>query len=141
MAELDIQDLKRRMHGALEALGREFAGLRTGRASISLLEPINVDAYGAAMPLNQVASISVPEPRMITVQVWDRALASTVEKAIREHVERYHPEFLERLSPEAFTQLAAANHARSKTLESTKRFMAIALPSGRRSAGLTNALR
>ena len=84
MAELDIQDLKRRMHGALEALGREFAGLRTGRASISLLEPINVDAYGAAMPLNQVASISVPEPRMITVQVWDRALASTVEKAIRD---------------------------------------------------------
>ena len=72
------------MHGALEALGREFAGLRAGRASVSLLEPLSVDAYGASMPLNQVASISVPEPRMITVQVWDRALASIVEKTIRD---------------------------------------------------------
>ena len=84
MADPDIKDLKRRMDGALEALRREFAGLRTGRASISLLEPITVPAYGAAMPLNQVATISVPEPRMITVQVWDRSLAGAVEKAIRE---------------------------------------------------------
>ncbi len=84
MTDPDIEDLKRRMHGAVDALGREFAGLRTGRASISLLEPIMVDAYGASMPLNQVASISVPEPRMITVQVWDRALASIVEKTIRD---------------------------------------------------------
>ena len=84
MADPDVKDLKRRMDGALDALRREFAGLRTGRASASLLEPITVQAYGAAMPLNQVATISVPEPRMITVQVWDRSLAGAVEKAIRE---------------------------------------------------------
>jgi len=84
VADPDIKDLQRRMDGALEALRREFAGLRTGRASASLLEPITVDAYGASMPLNQVGTISVPEPRMITVQVWDRQLASTVERAIRE---------------------------------------------------------
>ncbi len=83
MADPDINDLKRRMDGALDALRREFAGLRTGRASISLLEPITVEAYGQSMPLNQVGTISVPEPRMITVQVWDRALAGTVEKTIR----------------------------------------------------------
>ena len=84
MADPDIKDLKRRMDGAIDALRREFAGLRTGRASASLLEPITVPAYGASMPLNQVATISVPEPRMITVQVWDRSLAGAVEKAIRE---------------------------------------------------------
>ncbi len=84
MADPDIGDLTRRMDGAIEVLRREFAGLRTGRASTSLLEPITVEAYGAPMPLNQVATISVPEPRMITVQVWDRGLAGAVEKAIRE---------------------------------------------------------
>ena len=84
MADPDVKDLKRRMDGALDALRREFAGLRTGRASISLLEPITVEAYGQAMPLNQVGTISVPEPRMITVQVWDRSLVGAVEKAIRE---------------------------------------------------------
>lgn len=84
MADPDIKDIKRRMDGALEALRREFAGLRTGRASASLLEPITVEAYGSPMPLNQVGTISVPEPRMITVQVWDRKLAGTVEKAIRD---------------------------------------------------------
>ena len=67
----------------MDAVRREFAGLRTGRASAGLLEPISVEAYGAAMPLNQVATISVPEPRLITVQVWDRSLAGAVEKAIR----------------------------------------------------------
>lgn len=82
MADPDTDDLKRRMDGAIDALGREFAGLRTGRASMSLLEPIMVAAYGASMPLNQVATIGVPEPRMITVQVWDRSMASAVEKAI-----------------------------------------------------------
>ncbi len=81
--EPDLSDIERRMDGAQEALRREFAGLRTGRASASLLEPITVDAYGAAMPLNQVATVGVPEPRMITVQVWDRKLAGAVEKAIR----------------------------------------------------------
>jgi ribosome recycling factor len=83
MADPDLSDIERRMDGAQEALRREFGGLRTGRASASLLEPVNVDAYGSAMPLNQVATISVPEPRMITVQVWDRSLAGAVEKAIR----------------------------------------------------------
>ena len=84
MADPDIDDIKRRMDGAIDALEREFAGLRTGRASMSLLEPIMVDAYGASMPLNQVGMIGVPEPRMITVQVWDRTLSSAVEKAIRD---------------------------------------------------------
>ena len=84
MADPDIKDIERRMDGAIDALHREFAGLRTGRASIRLLEPITVAAYGAEMPLNQVGTISVPEPRMITVQVWDRSLVGAVERAIRD---------------------------------------------------------
>lgn len=84
MAEPDVADLKRRMDGAIEALRREFAGLRTGRASVSLLEPITVEAYGATMPLNQVGTIGVPEPRMITVQIWDRSQVQAAEKAIRD---------------------------------------------------------
>ncbi len=85
-ADLDTlkQDLTRRMDGALETLRREFAGLRTGRASPGLLEPVRVDAYGTEMPLTQVGSIGVPEPRMITVQVWDRSLVGAVERAIRD---------------------------------------------------------
>jgi ribosome recycling factor len=79
-----LKDLRRRMDGALEVLRKEFGGLRTGRASASLLEPITVAAYGGTMPLNQVANVSVPEPRMITVQVWDRAMVKAVDKAIRE---------------------------------------------------------
>ncbi len=78
----DENDLKRRMDGALDALKREFGGLRTGRASTSLLENVQVDAYGAAMPMNQVASVSVPEPRMLSVQVWDDGNIKAVEKAI-----------------------------------------------------------
>lgn len=78
------QDLTRRMEGALETLRREFAGLRTGRASPALLEPVKVEAYGAMMPINQVATINVPEPRMITVQVWDKSLVGAVERAIRD---------------------------------------------------------
>ncbi|MCR4282771.1 MAG: ribosome recycling factor [Bauldia sp.] len=81
---MDISELKRRMHGAVSALRTELAGLRTGRASTSLLEPIHVDAYGSSMALNQVASVSVPEPRMLSVQVWDKALVSAVDRAIRE---------------------------------------------------------
>ena len=84
MADSEISDVKRRMDGALESLRKEFAGLRTGRASASLLEPIVVEAYGNTMPLNQVGTIGVPEPRMITVQVWDRSMVKAVEKAIRE---------------------------------------------------------
>ncbi len=81
--ELDLDDIERRMKGALDALQHEFAGLRTGRASVSLLEPIKVDAYGSEMPLNQVGTISVPEPRMLNVQVWDKGMVSAVEKAIQ----------------------------------------------------------
>lgn len=82
-ATLDTADVERRMDGAVEALRKELAGLRTGRASAAMLEPIIVEAYGAEMPINQVATINVPEPRMISVQVWDKANAKAVEKAIR----------------------------------------------------------
>ena len=79
----DLGDLNKRMDSALEVLRKELQGLRTGRASASLLEPITVEAYGAEMPLTQVATVNVPEPRMLTVQVWDRGLVKAVEKAIR----------------------------------------------------------
>jgi ribosome recycling factor len=78
----DLAELKRRMHGALAVLKQELAGLRTGRASPHLLDPVQVDAYGTHMPLNQVATISIPEPRLISVQVWDKSLVHPVEKAI-----------------------------------------------------------
>ena len=81
---MDNEDLKRRMHGAVAVLNGEFGGLRTGRASVSLLDPISVEIYGTAMPISQVATVSVPEPRMITVQVWDKSSVGAVEKAIRE---------------------------------------------------------
>lgn len=86
MADFDTikTDLTRRMDGALEALKREFSGLRTGRASPALLEPVKVDAYGSLMPLNQVATIAVPEARMITVQVWDRSMINSTVAAIRD---------------------------------------------------------
>ena len=76
-------DLNRRMHGALEALRHDLGGLRTGRASTALLDPIHVEVYGSNMPLNQVATVSTPEPRMLSVQVWDRSNVQPVEKAIR----------------------------------------------------------
>ncbi len=82
--DLDLDDLERRMEGALSALKSEFASLRTGRASAAMLDPVTVDAYGAQMPLNQVASINVPEPRMITLSVWDKGLVGAVEKALRD---------------------------------------------------------
>src|SRR5579871_4401035 len=78
----DINDLKRRMQGAIGTLKHELGGLRTGRASASLLEPIQVEAYGGHMPLNQLATVSVPEPRLLSVQVWDRSMLHAVEKAI-----------------------------------------------------------
>lgn len=78
------KDIKRRMDGAIEVLHTEFSGLRTGRASTSLLESISVKAYGSEMPLNQVGTVGVPEPRMLTVQVWDKGMVSAVEKAILE---------------------------------------------------------
>lgn len=84
MSGVDLKDLDRRMDGAVTALGHEFAGLRTGRASPTLLDPIQVDAYGGMMPLNQVAGVTVPEPRLLTVTVWDNTVVKAVEKAIRE---------------------------------------------------------
>ena len=83
-ASFDLKDLERRMQGAFSVLKTEFGGLRTGRASTSLLDPISVDAYGTPMPINQVANISVPESRMLAVQVWDKGQVQAVEKAIRE---------------------------------------------------------
>jgi ribosome recycling factor len=80
----NITDFKQRMDGAIDTLKKEFSGLRTGRASTSLLDPIMVDAYGSHTPLSQLASINAPEPRMLTVSVWDRGLAGPVEKAIRD---------------------------------------------------------
>jgi ribosome recycling factor len=76
-------DIQRRMHGAVEALKHDLGGLRTGRASTTLLDPVQVEVYGAHMPINQVATVSTPEPRMLSVQVWDRGNVSLVEKAIR----------------------------------------------------------
>lgn len=84
MAEPDMKDIKRRMSGAVEVLRSEFAGLRTGRASPALLEPVVVDAYGSKMPMNQVGTIGAPDPRLLTVQVWDKSLVTAVEKAIRD---------------------------------------------------------
>jgi ribosome recycling factor len=84
MSTADINELRRRMTGALDVLKKELAGLRTGRASASLLEPVQVEAYGSHMPISQVGTVSVPEPRMLTVQVWDRGLVKAVEKGIRE---------------------------------------------------------
>lgn len=83
MAKYDKPDLERRMAGALESLKQDLSGLRTGRAHTGLLDPVTVEVYGAQMPLNQVASISVPEPRMLSVQVWDKSNVQPVDKAIR----------------------------------------------------------
>jgi ribosome recycling factor len=84
MDDLDLADLERRMDGALTSLAKEFQGLRTGRASTQLLDSVMVEAYGASMPINQIATVSVPEPRMLSVQVWDKENTKIVEKAIRE---------------------------------------------------------
>lgn len=80
----DISELDKRMHGSIDAFKRELSGLRTGRASVNLLDPVQVTVYGARMPLNQVATVSTPEARMISVQVWDRSNITAVDKAIRE---------------------------------------------------------
>src|SRR6056297_295196 len=82
--ELDVADLERRMEGAMSALRTEFASLRTGRASASMLEPVMVEAYGQKTPINQVGTVNVPEPRMVTINVWDKSLVNATEKAIRD---------------------------------------------------------
>jgi ribosome recycling factor len=87
MAQLppfDREDTRRRMKGAVATVKHEFAGLRTGRANPSILDPVMVDAYGSSMPLTQVGTVNVPEPRLLTVQVWDKSLAKAVDKAIRD---------------------------------------------------------
>jgi ribosome recycling factor len=84
MSSFNIEEFGKRMDGAIDALRKEFAGLRTGRASTSMLDPVQVEAYGNVMPLNQVGTVSVPEPRLLTVQVWDKGMVKAVEKAIRE---------------------------------------------------------
>ena len=81
---MNLDNVKQRMDGAVDALHREFAGLRTGRAAASMLDPVHVDAYGSSMPLNQVATVNVPEPRLLSVTVWDKGMVKAVEKAIRE---------------------------------------------------------
>jgi ribosome recycling factor len=83
-AAFDLDDVKRRMQGAINAFKNDLASLRTGRASPNLLDPIQIDAYGSLMPISQVATVNVPEPRLLSVQVWDRSMVSAVEKAIRE---------------------------------------------------------
>ncbi|SLN34599.1 Ribosome-recycling factor [Pseudoruegeria aquimaris] len=82
--DIDLDDLQRRMDGAMAALRTEFASLRTGRASAAMLEPVMVEAYGQRTPINQVGTINVPEPRMVTINVWDKSMVGKVEKAIRE---------------------------------------------------------
>ncbi len=82
--EIDLDDLNRRMDGAMAALRTEFASLRTGRASAAMLEPVMVDAYGTRTPINQIGTVNVPEPRMVTVNIWDKSLVGPAEKAIRE---------------------------------------------------------
>ncbi|WP_294533421.1 ribosome recycling factor [uncultured Rhodoblastus sp.] len=83
-AQFDLADIKRRMQGAIQALRHELAGLRTGRASAALLEPVVVEAYGQSLPINQVATVSVPESRALAVQVWDKGMVNAVDKAIRD---------------------------------------------------------
>jgi ribosome recycling factor len=82
--DIDLDDLERRMDGAMASLRQEFASLRTGRASATMVEPVMVEAYGTMTPINQVGTVNVPEPRMVTINVWDRALVGKVEKAIRD---------------------------------------------------------
>ncbi|MFD1881065.1 ribosome recycling factor [Paracoccus pacificus] len=82
--EVDTDDLERRMKGAMESLRHEFGSLRTGRASATMVEPIMVDAYGSPTPINQIGTVNVPEPRMVTINIWDKGLVGKAEKAIRE---------------------------------------------------------
>jgi ribosome recycling factor len=90
-SSIDFKDMQRRMDGAIQAYKNDLASLRTGRASANLLDPIHVDAYGSSMPVNQVATVSVPEPRMIAVSVWDKQLVGAVDRAIRESNLGFNP--------------------------------------------------
>ncbi len=88
---IDFKDMQRRMDGAISAYKNDLGSLRTGRASANLLDPVNVDAYGTSMPINQVATVSVPEPRMISVSVWDKSMVGAVDRAIRESNLGFNP--------------------------------------------------
>ena len=121
--DIDLDDLQRRMDGAIAALRVELASLRTGRASASMLEPVMVDAYGQMTPINQVGTVNVPEPRMVTINVWDKAMVGKVEKAIRESGLGINPQLngtiimlpIPELNEERRTQLSkvAAQYAES----------------------------
>jgi len=89
---MELDNVKQRMDGAVDALHREFSGLRTGRAASSMLDTIHVEAYGSSMPLNQVATVNVPEPRLLSVTVWDKGMVKAVEKAIRESGLGFNPQ-------------------------------------------------
>ena len=118
MSGFDLKDTERRMRGALTVLKQEFGGLRTGRANMSLLDPIMVNAYGSQMPLNQLATVNVPESRLITVQVWDRSQVGAVERAIRESDLGLNPVVegqLLRLPIPSSTRSAATRSRRSRT--------------------------
>lgn len=84
MAKLDMNDIRRRMDGAIDSMNKDLSGLRTGRASVNMLEPVIVDVYGAKMPINQIGTVSTPEARLLTVNVWDASSVASVEKAIRD---------------------------------------------------------
>jgi len=88
---IDFKDLSRRMEGAVSAFKQDIAALRTGRASANLLDPVLVQAYGAPTPINQVATVTVPEPRMISVSIWDQSLVGAVDRAIRESNLGFNP--------------------------------------------------
>ena len=92
MPQYDKADVERRMKGAVDSLKSDLSGLRTGRANVTLLDPVVVEVYGSNMPLNQVATVSAPEPRMLTVQVWDRSNITPVEKAIRSQPDHRWPD-------------------------------------------------
>jgi ribosome recycling factor len=121
--DIDLDDLQRRMEGALSSLRTEFASLRTGRASGSILEPIQIEAYGQMTPINQLGTVNVPEPRMVTINVWDKGMVGKVEKAIRESGLGINPQLngtiimlpIPELNEERRTQLTkvAANYAES----------------------------
>ena len=110
MTDARLNEFSRRMDGALEALRKEFGGLRTGRASAHLLDQIVVQAYGSPMPLNQVGTVNVPEPRMITGQVWDRAMVIPLDKAIREANLGLNPQIDGQLLRLRIPELNAAAH-------------------------------
>ena len=138
---LDTKELDRRMEGAVERFRKDLSGLRTGRASAALLEPVTVEAYGQRMPINQLATVTAPEPRLISVQVWDKSMTGPVEKGIREAglnlnpivdgqnlriplpdmTEERRKDLVKQASTYAENAKVAARHVRRDTLETVKK--------------------